>query len=77
MAANDSFPGHDGNDRLVIDCSDCPARAEGECDDCLVAFILDRPDGAIVFDAAQERAIRALRDGGLLPGEVRFGRLTG
>jgi hypothetical protein len=62
---------------LVIDCSSCPNRTGAEaCSDCLVAYILDRPDGAIVFDAAEERALRALRDGGLLP-DVRFGRQTG
>ena len=61
---------------LVIDCEGCPNRAAGGCDDCLVAYILDRPEGAVVFNVAEERAIRALRDGGLLP-EVRFGRETG
>ena len=59
---------------MVIDCSSCPNRGDADaCDDCLVGFILDRPEGAIVFDAAEERALRALRDGGLLP-HVRFGR---
>jgi hypothetical protein len=61
---------------FVIDCSGCPNRSEEPCEDCLVAYILDRPEGAIVFDAAEERALRALRDGGLLP-DVRFGRKTG
>ena len=61
---------------LVIDCSTCPNRTENACEDCLVAYILDRPEGAIVFDAAEERALRALREGGLLP-DVRFGRKTG
>jgi len=61
---------------LVIDCSTCPNRNEDACEDCLVAYILDRPEGAIVFDAAEERALRALREGGLLP-DVRFGRKTG
>jgi hypothetical protein len=62
---------------MVIDCNNCPNRSVADaCDDCLVAYILDRPEGAIVFDAAEERALRALRDGGLLP-DVRFGRKTG
>jgi hypothetical protein len=61
---------------LLIDCSNCPNRGTEACDDCLVAFLLERPEGAIVFDAAEERALRALRDGGLLP-DVRFGRMTG
>jgi hypothetical protein len=63
-------------DTFVIDCSTCPNRSEEEhCEDCLVGYILDRPEGAIIFDAAEERALRALRDGGLLP-DVRFGRPT-
>jgi hypothetical protein len=66
----------DSNSGLVIDCTACPNRTETACDDCLVAYILDRPEGAIVFDAAEERALRALREGGLLP-DVRFGRATG
>ena len=62
---------------LVIDCSGCPNRSgDAACDDCLVAYILDRPEGAIVFDVAEERALRALREGGLLP-DVKFGRRTG
>ena len=64
------------NDGFVIDCSDCDRRARGECDDCIVSFILDRPPGAVVFDAAEERALRSLRDGGLLP-DVRVRRRTG
>ena len=62
---------------LVIDCSRCPDRqGEVACEGCIVAYIIDRPEGAVVFDAAEERAIRALRDGGLLPsrrGERRTG----
>jgi hypothetical protein len=61
---------------LSIDCSRCPDRTDEACPDCIVAYILDRPEGAIVFDAAEERALRALREGGLLP-DVRFGRKTG
>lgn len=74
MVAESNVPGSSGG--LVIDCSNCPNRTESACEDCLVAYILDRPEGAIVFDAAEERALRALREGGLLP-HVRFGRKTG
>lgn len=53
---------------LVLDCGSCPDRVgDAECDGCIVAYLLDRPEGAVVFNAAEERAIRALRDGGLLP----------
>ncbi len=55
-------------DGLVIDCSGCPQRVgEAECEDCLVSFILDRSGDAVVFDVAEERALRALSAGGLLP----------
>jgi hypothetical protein len=74
MAADMAIESNNGG--LVIDCSTCPNRTENACEDCLVAYILDRPEGAIVFDAAEERALRALREGGLLP-HVRFGRKTG
>jgi hypothetical protein len=70
---SDSF---DMSDGLLIDCSACPHRGRSECEDCLVAYLLDRPEGAVIFDVAEERALRALREGGLLP-DVRFGRETG
>jgi hypothetical protein len=68
MAANDNG--------IVIDCTACPRREAGECDDCLVAWLLDRPEGAVVINVAEARALRALKEGGLLP-ELRFGDLTG
>jgi hypothetical protein len=59
---------HPAEVALVLDCDACPDRVgEAECDGCIVAYLLDRPAGAIVFNAAEERALRALRDGGLLP----------
>ena len=50
-----------------IDCDCCTMRNTSACDDCIVTFLLDRPEGAIVFDVAEERALRALADGGLAP----------
>jgi hypothetical protein len=39
------------------------------CDDCVVTFILGRePGDAVVIDADEERALRALGEGGLVPG---------
>jgi hypothetical protein len=62
---------------LVIDCAACPKRVDdAECDDCLVSFILDHSAEAVVFDVAEERALRALSAGGLLPA-ARFKRHTG
>ncbi|HEX9775735.1 MAG TPA: hypothetical protein VGB83_09170 [Actinomycetota bacterium] len=58
----------------VIDCERCPKRTdERECEDCIVAYLVDKPAGAVVFDVAEERAIRALADGGLIP-EVKLRR---
>lgn len=38
-----------------------------QCRDCVVTFILDREDGAVVVDAAEARALRGLGDAGLVP----------
>lgn len=54
-----------------IDCGSCVMRATDACSDCVVTAILDRPGGAVVFDAAEERAIRTMATAGLLP-IVRF-----
>ncbi|MCU1465207.1 MAG: hypothetical protein JWM72_1135, partial [Actinomycetia bacterium] len=41
------------------------------CDDCVVSFILRREPGeALVIDAEEERALRSLQGGGLVP-EIR------
>lgn len=60
----------------VLDCGDCERRGTDACKDCVVAYVLDRPEGAIVFNAAEERAIRSLSEAGLLP-EARFKRKIG
>lgn len=56
---------------MRIDCAECVGRDTDACGDCIVTFLLDRPDGAIVFDVAEERAIRALQVVGLAP-RTRF-----
>ena len=50
-----------------IDCGTCTMRDTDVCRDCVVMAIINPPDGAIVFDAAEERAIRAMATAGLLP----------
>jgi hypothetical protein len=61
---------------LRIDCDECVMQGTGACDDCVVRFIVSRePGDALVIDAAEERALRALRDGGLVPG-LRLRRRT-
>lgn len=67
----------EGNDAwLVLDCSECTMQGTSACEDCVVSYLLDRDGGAVVFDADEERALRALSDGGLVPA-VRFERRTG
>lgn len=62
---------------LRIDCDECVMQGTSACDDCVVTFIVNRaPGDAVVIDAAEERALRALRDAGLVPG-LRLRRRTG
>lgn len=64
---------------MRIDCEQCPERRGDEaCEDCLVTFVLELEDGATVeaddvlegddlrVDAQAARAIRALREAGLV-----------
>ncbi len=52
----------------TIDCDDCTMAETSACDDCVVSFILRREPGeALVIDAEEERALRTLQDGGLVP----------
>ncbi len=58
----------DGVMSLTISCDDCRMQGTTTCDDCVVTFICGRePDDAIVIDVAEERAVRLLADGGLVP----------
>jgi hypothetical protein len=53
---------------LTIDCDGCIMQGTDACGDCVVTFICDRePDDAIVFDVAEERALRVLGRSGLVP----------
>jgi hypothetical protein len=53
---------------LTIDCDSCSMRGTDACTDCVVTFICDRgPGDAIVFDVAEERALRVLGRNGLVP----------
>ncbi len=59
-----------GASGTLIECAGCAARGSAHCGDCLVTFLAGRDaDDAVVFDAAEERALRLLRAKGLL-GEV-------
>jgi hypothetical protein len=53
---------------LTIDCGECVMAGTSACDDCVVTFIVNRaPGDAVVVNADEERALRALGDGGLVP----------
>jgi hypothetical protein len=61
---------------MHIDCNDCVMKATDACGDCIVTFLLDRPAGAVIFDVAEERALRVLSDSGLTPAS-RFEPMSG
>jgi hypothetical protein len=53
---------------LTIDCDGCIMQGTSACDDCVVTFICGREaDDAVVFDIAEEQALRTLGRGGLVP----------
>lgn len=53
---------------LTIDCGDCVMAGTTACADCVVTFIVKRdPGDAVVVDADEERALRALGEQGLVP----------
>jgi hypothetical protein len=55
-------------DVRTIDCNDCVMADTGACDDCVVSFIVNRePGDAVVVDAAEARALKALGEEGLVP----------
>jgi hypothetical protein len=61
---------------MIVDCNSCAMRDTDVCRECVVTFVLDRADEAVVFDAAEERAIRAMSKAGLLP-LLRWEKRTG
>jgi hypothetical protein len=54
-------------DPMRIDCDTCQHQGTAQCDDCVVSFLLDRDDGAVVVDAEEARALRSLGEAGLVP----------
>jgi len=55
-------------DILRIDCDECAMAGTAACDDCVVRFIVNRePGDAVVVDAEEARALRALGEHGLVP----------
>lgn len=60
---------------MLISCDECRMQGTDACEDCVVTYLLDRPEGAVVFDAAEERALREMNRAGLLP-PVQWRRRT-
>ncbi|HWD24989.1 MAG TPA: hypothetical protein VG368_05965 [Acidimicrobiales bacterium] len=61
----------------MISCDECALDRTTACADCVVSFVLDHePGDAIIIDAAEERAVRLLAGGGLIPG-LRHTRRAG
>lgn len=52
---------------IRISCDECAWQGTGQCDECVVSFILEREQGTVVVDAEEARAMRRLGDAGLLP----------
>jgi hypothetical protein len=53
---------------MIISCEECTMRDTPACGDCVVTFLLGRePDEAVVFDVAEERALRLLAGAGMVP----------
>jgi len=60
---------------MVIDCDECVMQGTEACADCVVTHILGREPGhAVVLDLAEERALRALAEAGLVPGLLHLSR---
>ena len=53
---------------IRIDCDECLMQHTEVCAGCVVTYLCSRrPDEAVVIDAAEARALRALGRGGLAP----------
>ena len=66
------------NEPLKIDCGTCAMAGTTACDDCVVSFIVNRePGDAVIVDADEERALRNLSTGGLVPRLRHLSRVSG
>jgi hypothetical protein len=52
---------------ITISCETCAMRASHHCGECVVTFMCERDEGAVVLDLAEMRAVRLLAAAGLVP----------
>jgi hypothetical protein len=50
-----------------IECQGCAMQGTDQCRDCVVSFILEREEGAVVVSAEEAAALRSLGEAGLVP----------
>ena len=69
MTTSEMFPeAEPSRPVLVISCDTCVMRETDACQDCLVSVLCaDVDDEAVVFDFAEQRAIKMLAQAGLVP----------
>ena len=53
-------------DVLHVDCGGCVARGPA-CEDCVISVLLGTPGEAVDLDPAEQAALSALADSGLVP----------
>lgn len=51
---------------MLIDCDTCAVR-DLHCGECVMTVLLQQPPGVYEVDEAEQRALAALADGGLVP----------
>jgi hypothetical protein len=57
---------------FIIECHRCAEGDAAHRAECLVAILVDAPDAPVEFDDTEDKALRALRDGGLLPADLEI-----
>jgi hypothetical protein len=61
-------PAQRGVTNIVISCDSCAMRATPACDDCMITAMYGHErHEAVVFDLAEQRAVRGLVAAGLVP----------
>jgi hypothetical protein len=54
-------------DVLHVDCASCVARGPAACGDCVISVLLGAPPQGVDLDDAEQAALSALADQGLVP----------